>query len=422
MCGFPLLQLERHLKVLIRGHQRNVALCEEFKLAEGRFERRVTRVLTPGTLIDEAFLNPYENNFVLSIGCSTNSVDAGDPIGLSWMDVSTGEFFSQSTTLGALRDEVVRIDPKEILLSKDVQGLAEHPIRIALAGESPAPISFVKADVNTNQSSPNTEQTNSDDLTPSEPILPTYTPVELSAISQLTTFLRNNLLEHMPKITRPLRQGADGRMQIDAHTIKSLEIKEGIREGGTKGTLLSVINRTTTTSGSRLLSRWICSPSTFLEEIIFRQNIVSFFCARPHLRKDLLGLLCKIEDTARIVQKFLAGRGSPDDLRDIAEAISLWEKFRERLTLERQREVIEQGALIEWESMNALLSRMTSLNALNKQISAAVSPPEEEAGENEEDEEGPTDPRLASNNQKGLTVGLYKWSIKPECVVVNPKL
>jgi DNA mismatch repair ATPase MutS len=414
MCGFPLQNLERHLKVLIRNHRRSVALCEEFKLGERQFERRVTRVLTPGTLIDEAFLNPYENNFVLSVGCSAHSIDADDPIGLSWMDVSTGEFFSQSTTFGTLRDDVVRIEPKEILLSENLRDLKHHPIRLALAEETSALITFVKMKVEENQWSFTAEQANSDDLTSPAPILPSYAPVEQSAISQLTTFLRDNLLEHMPTIAQPQRQGKDARMQIDAHTIKALEIKEGLREGGTTGTLLSAINRTTTTSGSRLLSRWICSPSTSVEEIVTRQNIVGFFYARPHLRTDILAVLRKIEDTARIVQKFLAGKGSADDLRDIAEAISLWEKLRERLVLERKMEVVEQGTLIEWESMDALLSRMTSLKALSEQITAAVSAREEEV-ENE-DEEEQVDPMVSNSSQKPVIAGLYKWSIKPEYV------
>jgi DNA mismatch repair ATPase MutS len=412
MCGFPLAHLDKHLKVLIRNHQRYVALSEEFKLEGGGFERRVTRILTPGTLIDEAFLNPYENNYVLSIGCSEESADRETSIGLAWMDVSTGEFFSQRTTLGALRDEVVRIGPKEIVLHEKLRRQDLHPIRVELTEETTIFQSFVDAEVAVPSRLKTAERPNSDDITLAAPILPEYASEEAIAISQLTKFLSENLLEHMPTLSQPLHQGADERMQIDAHTIKSLEIKEAMREGGVTGTLLSVINRTHTTSGSRLLSRWIHSPSTSMSEITTRQTIVTFFKARPHLRSDLIGILRKVEDAARIVQRFLAGRGTPDDLRGIGAAIAHWEAFRTRLAFEREMEVAEQGALVEWECMDGLLSKMASLKDLSEKISGAVSS-HEEVEPTKQDEEELLDPLVASTGSKAIVAGSFKWHIKP---------
>ncbi|KAG8820621.1 DNA mismatch repair ATPase msh1, partial [Serendipita sp. 399] len=322
MCGFPLMHLEKHLKVLIHRHRKYVALCEEFKRGNDRFERRVTRVVTPGTLIDETFLNPYENNYVLSISCSPEmEIERQRDVGLAWMDVSTGDFFSQTSTIDTLQDEIVRISPKEIILPDNIKSLPIHPVHQAIAEEQDLFVSYARSR-GTGVSLHGAEEPNSDDLTLSPLILPTYASEEAEAISQLTTYLAENLLEHMPTLSRPLRQGTDMRMQIDSHTIHSLEIMEGMREGGTVGTLFSSINRTTTSSGSRLLSRWLCAPSTSIAEIKTRQSVVSFFYTRPHLRADLIALLRKIEDTARIVQKFLAGRGTPDDLRNIATAIT----------------------------------------------------------------------------------------------------
>ncbi|KIM33811.1 hypothetical protein M408DRAFT_85594 [Serendipita vermifera MAFF 305830] len=417
MCGFPLGHLDKHLKVLIRNHRRCVALCEEFKLEGGKFERRVTRVITPGTLIDEAFVNPYENNYILSVGCPVEAVDADTPVGLAWMDVSTGEFFSQKTTLGSLRDEVVRIGPREVVLQEGLRHDDQHPIRLQLAEDATIFQSFVSANVAPLNPMEATERPNSDDVTRVDPILPEYGAEEASAITQLTKFLTENLLEHMPALSQPLQQGAEERMQIDAHTIKSLEIKEGMREGGVTGTLLSVINRTQTTSGSRLLSRWVHSPSTSVSEITTRQTIVAFFKARTHLRADLITILRKIEDTARIVQKFLAGRGAPDDLRKIGAAISHWETFRTRLELERKMEVVEQGALIEWECMDKLLSKMVSLQGLSEKISGAISSYEEYGLAEQEEAEGEEDlldPMVASSGSKNVAPGSLKWHIKPE--------
>ena len=103
MCGFPLLHLDRHLKTLVQHHKRFVAMCEEFPISgssgETGFERRVTRIVTPGTLIDEPFLNTLENNYLLSV----HLVPEKPFIGLAWIDVSTGEFFSKESTLQALQ-------------------------------------------------------------------------------------------------------------------------------------------------------------------------------------------------------------------------------------------------------------------------------------------------------------------------------
>lgn len=413
MCGFPLAHIDKHLKILIRNHQRCVALCEEFKLEGGTFGRRVTRVLTPGTLIDEAFLNPYENNYVLSIGCSAESAERETSIGLAWMDVSTGEFFSQRTTLGALRDEVVRIGPKEIVLHNKLKD-ESHPIRIELAEETATFQSFVNADVSTPSRLETAERPNSDNITLSAPILPEYAPEEAIAISQLTKFLTENLLEHMPTLSQPLHQGVEERMQIDAHTVKSLEIKVAMREGGVTGTLLSVINRTNTTSGSRLLSRWVHSPSTSVSEIATRQTIVAFFKARPHLRSDLIAILRKIEDAARIVQKFLARRGAPGDLRDIGAAIAHWEAFRTRLQLERRMEMVEQGGLVGWECMDGLLSKIASLKDLSEKIADAVPSYEETEPVEQDEEDESLDPLVAFTGSKAPIAGSFKWHIKPE--------
>jgi DNA mismatch repair ATPase MutS len=413
MSGFPLSQLEKHLKVLIQGHQRCVALCEEFKQPHGGFERRVTRVLTPGTLIDEAFLNPYENNYVLSVDCSVDATKKDAPIGLAWMDVSTGEFFSQQSTLGTLHDDIVRIAPKEIVLNENLRGAVDHPIRKQVEEEPSIYVSFSAHSKEEPQVAINLpEKSNTDDVTPSSMTTRDYSREETVAISQLTKFLAENLLEHMPAVLKPLKLGMEERMQIDAHTIKSLEIKVGLREGGTTGTLLSSINRTITTSGSRLLSRWICSPSTSVEEIKARQDIVAFFIARPHLRSDLISLLRKIEDTARIIQKFLAGKGAPGHLRDIATAISSWEALRERFLLERKMEAQERGPLIGWRHVDPLLSNMGSLKDLKDHISTAVDL-SEEVEEIPDGEEQILDPMVTTTTPKPSLLGVFKWTIKP---------
>lgn len=259
MCGFPLTHLDRHLKTLVQSCKRFVALCEEFPptVPGDEFTRRVVRVITPGTLIDESFVNTYENNYLLSVTHNI-STDGELKFGLAWIDVSTGEFYSQSTNIESLRDDVSRISPREVILPKGDDGLANADVLRALSDESAIMTTLVDPVSSTTIAlvPGNSAELEIDPQDISAPLV--YTPEEMAAIDILNSVLRDRLLEHMPTLPTPLRQNMGARMQIDAHTIHALEIKEVMREGGTKGSLLSTIKRTTTSSGTRLLSRWLC--------------------------------------------------------------------------------------------------------------------------------------------------------------------
>ncbi|KAG5221412.1 DNA mismatch repair ATPase msh [Salix suchowensis] len=370
-------------------------MCEEFpKFVAGAryFERRVVRVITPGTLIDESFLNPYENNYLLAVHGDADVIDANGvgsldqkKIGLAWIDISTGDFLSKLSSLDTLRDDLVRINPREIVLDHRLQGLPSHPVRTILEEED----SFVSyAHLPTTKEPPlgedhpnaGHEATASDDITEqtddNNSTAPTisYTPQEENAFNLVTAYLHGNLLENMPTLNLPNREGNDGRMRIDAHTIKALEIRESMKEGGVKGSLLSTVKRTVTSSGSRLLGRWLCtyfthpnvispnssisyqgSPSTSLHEINARQTLVAFFHARPHFCTSLRVALKDIEDAGRIVQKFLLGKG---------DLMILWPSLVED---ERRFEMQEVPHLSsqDWASIDALMSRLSELSSVN---------------------------------------------------------
>ncbi|KAK7058773.1 hypothetical protein VNI00_001397 [Paramarasmius palmivorus] len=386
MCGFPLQHIDKHLKILVQQNNRFVAMCEEFPryLSAGKreFERRVARVITPGTLIDESFLNQYENNYLLSISAPQKPGD--NTLGLAWIDVSTGEFYSKPATYDTLRDEIARIGPREVVLDKSLEADTSSPILDATAEEHNT-VSFISPSTPTNDNetvsasgdtyTSSAESSVTDEITSSPSATPdVYSPEESAAIKLLTTYLQANLLEHMPQLRLPSREENEGRMQIDSHTIKALEIRESMREGTTKGSLMNVIKRTTTTSGTRLLSRWLCSPSTSITEINARQSLVAFFCERPHFRSDLLVLLTKAEDAGRIVQKFVLGKGEPNDLLALASAIRTWSSVVEKVKLERDMEARERQnfSVSEWISMNGLMSRVVGLDDLAQRIGTAI--------------------------------------------------
>ncbi len=260
MCGFPLIHLDKHLKVLVQQHKRFVAMCEEFPRKENfgakECERRVTRIITPGTLIDEPFLSAYENNFLLAIDAPPFEQQSKDAtVGLAWTDVSTGEFYSKSVALESVQDELARINPREVVLPAAFQNIKQHLLLDALAEEN-CFLSFLSDSLSNSDRRPTESSHLESGSSGSRRI--SLTSSEQSAVDLLTTYLNANLLENMPPLTEPTRDGT-GRMQIDAHTIKALEIREATYEGGTRGSLFNVIKRTVTNGGTRLLSRWLCA-------------------------------------------------------------------------------------------------------------------------------------------------------------------
>jgi DNA mismatch repair ATPase MutS len=262
MCGFPVAQLQRHLKTLVQQNYRFVALCEEFARPvplgnKPSYDRRVVRIVTPGTLIDEPFLNHYENNYLMTISpAASRSSTEHDALGLAWFDVSTGEFFTKSTTVEYLYDDIVRIHPREVVLPKNMELVDPCPVRAIVGGECSVVSYFDTATPTHLPSLPHIPNASVNARHPTASILSSQ---EGSAVSLLTGYLKSNLLEYMPSLSSPRKEADEVRMEIDAHTLKSLEIREGVHGSAGIGTLLGCVKRTVTSGGTRLLSRWLCT-------------------------------------------------------------------------------------------------------------------------------------------------------------------
>ncbi|KAI0304636.1 muts domain V-domain-containing protein [Russula brevipes] len=419
MCGFPVIHLQKHLKTLVQQNYRFVALCEEFARpvspgARPSYDRRVVRIVTPGTLIDEPFINHQENNYILAISAAASpSLTEHDDAGLAWIDVSTGEFFTRSTTIENLYDDIVRIRPREIVLPKKMESTDPCPVRAIVRGECNA-ISYSNTTTPVYpQSLPQPVPVPGVSVNARHPTVSNLSSQESSAVSLLTGYLQSTLLEYAPRLALQ-KEVIEARMEIDAHTLKSLEIREGANEGRSVGTLLSCVKKTVTSGGARLLSRWLCSPSTSLSEINTRQSIVALFHSHPHLRRDLCDRLRGIDDVTRVVQKLLLARGDIDDVAAISAAISVWSFVQGRILLERKLHVegdcdSERG----WAGIDALISRMVDLPELERKIKASLndtgtgleSPPKTS-------EEDPTTPQDTSTEDKWQQG--YRWSINPE--------
>ena len=263
----------------------NVAISEEFannvvgrvKSGDLKFDRRVTRIVTPGTLIDEKFMDPFANNFLLAIlpgkhesvenimhieGKEAGVAQPTDfpPVGLAWLDLSTGEFNTQSIDMRDLSAAIVRIGATEIVLSQQVDQNVQDDITAAI-GDKKQRVTWV-------EEAPKITSISEWSDVLERPVPPEeqamFTNEELMACTTLIKYVKEILLDSGVKLQPPTKRLGVETMEIDRQTLRGLEVLSTLRDGvaGGMGSLLRSIRKTATSSGSRLLRSRLCKQYT----------------------------------------------------------------------------------------------------------------------------------------------------------------
>lgn len=350
MAGFPIHQLEKYLKVLVQEHGLLVAICEEFKVhgsgavsSGAPFERRVTRVVSPGTLIDERFLDPFHNNFILAV-----APRASGTLGVAWLDVSTADFGTAAhTDAKALRDEIVRIAPREVVLIAGTFDQA-HAVYEGIDRVHAAVTCIPRPE---------------DAASPPDSLGISQTPMsesERDAVQLLTSYLRTRLLEHMPGMTVYQSTRPDRSMHLDAATLSALEIRE-TQSQSARGSLSSIVRRTVTQGGARLCVQWLTQPSMSLGLIRARHAIVELFHQNAYARQDVRTLLkTGVGDVLRTLQRISMRRNDEQDLLEIRDFIRTSERITATLSALRMPELDE------------MLLRFTPLVHLGERLEKAI--------------------------------------------------
>ncbi|KAL3465335.1 muts domain V-domain-containing protein [Aspergillus heterothallicus] len=341
MAGFPFFQLDRFLKILVQDLNKYVAISEQFELnGEGKgsgdllFSRKVARVITPGTLIDEKFMDPSENNFLMAIhldpsrikGHLSNGPDpshqhiltsTSENVGLAWLDLSTGDFYTQVTSAQMLSSAIARIGAREILVDQRIQDSIGPELQLLLGHEQRLMTFFPFPEI----ASPISKWTSMLEAPLPHKEIESFTTEEVAAGYSLLEYIRVQLQGLNMKLQPPRRRHLNESMNIDRNSLRGLEILESSRDGVGKGSLLHAVRRTSTKSGARLLRDRLTSPSTSLPVINERLDLVSVFIEDREIRDILIQLLKRSYDAQRLVQKFTLGRGDPDDLICLSRAI-----------------------------------------------------------------------------------------------------
>ena len=339
MSGFQYIYLDRYLKLLVQDLNKQVAISEEIRNTSSEqvktgglmYDRKVTRVITAGTLIDENFMDPYENNFLLAIHpeaqdnveLSKNTtvqgnVNGNQSIGLSWVDLSSGDFFLQQTGIGSLGAILARIGPREIVLDTALEVLEGGPFQTLLVG-NPYMLAYHNPPDTTSWHQAWNELLDR----PMTELETQISDVEIQSGSLLLDYVRAKVQDLRITLRPPIRRSEADYMRIDAQSIRGLEIKKTLRDGNEVGSLLHAIRRTVTKSGTRLLARRLVSPSMTLEVINGRLGMVAELIVQEHLRGQIVAILRRSSDTLRLLQKFSAGRGDADDLLSLSKSVEV---------------------------------------------------------------------------------------------------
>jgi len=320
MAGFPHHQLESYLGKLITAGLR-VAICDQVedpRQAKGLVKREVTRIVTAGTVTDDALLDPRESNYLAA-------VVPGERVGVAWVELSTGRFRAGEFPAARLADELARIAPAECLWSDDANlppQSSQNGMAITRRPGWAFAHTTAREALSRHFETASLEGFGFD----AEAVQP------IRAAGAILDYLSETQRSSLAHIDRLIPYTAGSTLEIDEASRRSLEITRTIREGSREGSLLEVLDRTVTSMGSRLLSEWLANPLTDITQIDARLDAVAELVADSALNDDLRERLKRVYDVERLLARVTTGRASPRDLSFLCRTLRSLPHLKAKLT------------------------------------------------------------------------------------------
>jgi len=352
LAGFPHHALDTYLPKLVRNGYR-VAVCEQMenpKFAKGIVKRDVVEVVTPGVAISDKLLDHKKNNYLLSIFLENEIA------GLSFSDISTGEYFTYEVHQNDIPQQIGLINPSEILVAKKQRGILE-PI---ILKTSPV-ITITKIDdwIFTHEYA-------------EELLLKQFNTKTLKgfgidnlhagiiAAGATLNYLRETQKENLPHINKISGYNPSDYMILDFATKRNLEITFSMQDGGREGSLISILDRTETAMGGRMLKKWISAPLRKVEPILKRQECVEELYGNKTLRKNLVNELKEIGDLERLISKICTGKVNPREIINLKLSLK-------KIPLIKQ--LLDQ---VKSDTLSKINEKLLELNHLVEKIEKAL--------------------------------------------------
>ena len=324
MAGVPVHRLEHYLGLLLRAGHR-VAVCEQMEEPDPKkkiIHREVNRVVTPGTVTEDTLLDPRAPNHLVSV-----SLGKGNTLGLAWVDLTTGQFAATDVLMARLGDELGRLTTAEILFPENAAAVVTQA-----AG----------------QYLPRTRSARPDwtfDPATALQILRTHFQVAtltgfgfedsqpcLVAAGAILIYLQETLRASLTHIRRLKPHRPEALLTIDEVTRRSLELTRTLRESQREGSLLSVLDRTVTPMGARMLHDSLLAPLTDIPAIGARFDAVEELLNDHSLREQVREFLESCADIQRLTTRVSTARAAPPDLAKIATTLRGLPRLKAKLT------------------------------------------------------------------------------------------
>ena len=374
MAGIPHHALDRYANQLVeKGY--SIAVCDQMEAAseaQGLVRREVTRVITPGTVIEEGMLAVKKNNFLVAIA------NGGENWGLAYTDISTGEFaVTQLNSTEHLIQELLRLQPAEVLIPIDIPN--PQLFRGSKAAKTEAFWEGISQKKQSSLPAPYESLPESFCYTPrsqagfaiaeaKQRILDTFRVKSLEGFGckalPLAIRAAGGILEYLESTQKSVKMPLQGistyaiadYLILDNQTRRNLEITQTVRDGTYYSSLLWALDKTTTGMGSRALRRWLLQPLKDIAAINERLDTITELYKQHSLRKNLRNCLSQIYDIERLCSRIGAGTANGRDLIAVA------------MSLERMRDVADVVANSHSQYLTVLQSVPSELLQLGSQL------------------------------------------------------
>ncbi len=335
LAGFPHHALDTYLPKLVRAGKR-VAICDQLedpKLTKKLVKRGITELVTPGVSINDTILNHRENNFLGSLHFGKNN-----RYGIAFLDISTGEFLTTEGERADMDKLLAGFSPKELLVERGNRRKVEETFGNAwLLSEQE---DWVFTDEAARDRLLNHFGTKSLKGFGVE-----HLPLGIIASGAILHYLDLTQHTQIGHINALSRIEEERYMRLDRFTVRSLELVTPMNEGGK--TLLSVLDKTISPMGSRLLRRWLLFPLKEEREINERLNVVENFFRQTDLTELLTEQIALIGDLERIISKAAVGRITPREVVQLRVALTALEPIREAFLASGEKSLEEMGKRLD---------------------------------------------------------------------------
>ncbi len=343
MCGVPYHAAENYMARLVSAGKK-VAVCDQVedpKTAKGLVKRQVTRVITPGLVLDNRNLSAKDPNYLAAVSTSEGS----EVHGLAYLDISTGDFkIIQVDSRDQLLEELLRVSPREILMTGAENppwlGPLKQRNRLLITRLEPAAFDLERS---------RERLCHHFKVHSLEGFGVENWSLGIAAAGAILHYAESNLLDGCTHIRTLIPYRRSDHMVLDEATVKNLEIFESASFGGRKGSLLAQLDHTRTAMGGRKFQQWLRYPLLDLQAILLRREGVAELTARTDLRLEIIQHLGQIQDMERLNARNTTGHSNARDLVSLKKSLQALPLLSRELKLAGSR--VLKTLAVEWDDL-----------------------------------------------------------------------